>query len=155
MYTRHKYTTSAWRNTNTSHTRAPIDLHTVATTDIKTNMGHIYTSVVSRHPDTRGKNTILRISPPHISRSEEIHPDPLVAPLPNSEQIDHPFSNHTYTKSTPNHIHQHYAPLQHSHIPHTSSLRLHPHTHHIVTPGFVDRPRRSDCTVGPMDGEAG
>ena len=30
-----------------------------------------------------------------------------------------------------------------------------PHTHHIVTPGFVDRPRRSDCTAGQMDGEAG
>ena len=29
-------------------------------------------------------------------------------------------------------------PLQH---PHTSSLQLHPHTHHTVTPGFVDRPR--------------
>ena len=38
---------------------------------------------------------------------------------------------------------------------HTSSLQLHPHTHHIVTPGFVDRPRQSDCTAGQMDGEAG
>ena len=38
---------------------------------------------------------------------------------------------------------------------HTSSLQLHPHTHHIVAPGFVDRPRRSDCTAGQMDGEAG
>ena len=27
--------------------------------------------------------------------------------------------------------------------------------HHIVAPGFVDRPRRSDCTAGQMDGEAG
>ena len=27
--------------------------------------------------------------------------------------------------------------------------------HHIVTPGFVDRPRRSDCTAGQMYGEAG
>ena len=33
----------------------------------------------------------------------------------------------------------------------TSSLQL----HHIVTPGFVDRPRWSDCTAGQMDGEAG
>ena len=32
---------------------------------------------------------------------------------------------------------------------------LHPHTHHIVAPGFVDRPRRSDCTAGQIDGEAG
>ena len=34
-------------------------------------------------------------------------------------------------------------------------IQLHPHTHHIVTPGFVDRPRWSDCTAGQMDGEAG
>ena len=38
-------------------------------------------------------------------------PASLVAPLPNSEQINHPFSNHTYTKSTPNHIYHHYAPF--------------------------------------------
>ena len=44
---------------------------------------------------------------------------------------------------------------QHPHTRHTSSLQLHPHTHHIVAPGFVDRPRRSDCTAGQMDGEAG
>ena len=34
----------------------------------------------------------------------------LAAPLPNSEQINLPSSNHTYTTSTPNHIHHHYAP---------------------------------------------
>ena len=33
----------------------------------------------------------------------------LVAPLPNSEQTKLPSSNHTYTKSTPKHIHHHYA----------------------------------------------
>ena len=27
--------------------------------------------------------------------------------------------------------------------------------HHIVIPRFVDRPRRSDCTAGQIDGEAG
>ena len=27
--------------------------------------------------------------------------------------------------------------------------------HHIATPGFVDIPRRSDCTAGLLDGEAG
>ena len=32
---------------------------------------------------------------------------------------------------------------------------LHPHTHHIVTHGFVDRPSRSDCTDGQIYGEAG
>ena len=79
-------------------------------------------------------------------------PASLVAPLPSSEQTNLPSSNHTYTKSTPKHIHHHYAPSVTS--THTS-LQLHPHTHHIVAPGFVDRPRRSDCTAGQMDGEAG
>ena len=37
----------------------------------------------------------------------------------------------------------------------TLSLQLHPHAHHIVTPGFVNRPRRGDCSAGQMDGEAG
>ena len=37
----------------------------------------------------------------------------------NSEQTNHPSSNHTYTKSMPNHIHHHYALLQH---PHTHTI---------------------------------
>ena len=41
-----------------------------------------------------------------------------------------------------------------THTTHTS-IQLHPHTYHIVTLGSVDRPRRSDCTAGQMDGEAG
>ena len=73
-------------------------------------------------------------------------------PLPNTEQTNVPSSNHTYTKSTPNHIHHHYASLQH---PHTSYLQLHPHTHHTVTPGFGDRPRWSDGVAGHMERYAG
>ena len=48
-------------------TNIPTDPHTVTTTDIKTNMHHIHTSIVSRHLATRGNNTILRPPPPHIS----------------------------------------------------------------------------------------
>ena len=44
------------------------------TTDIKTNMRHIHTSIVSRNLATRGNNKILRTPPPHISSSEEILP---------------------------------------------------------------------------------
>ena len=44
----------------------------VTTTDIKTNMRHIHTSIVSMHLTTRGNNKILRTPPPHISISEEI-----------------------------------------------------------------------------------
>ena len=52
-------------------TNIPTDPHTVTTTDIKTNMRHIHTSIVSRHLATRGNNKILRTPPPHISSSEE------------------------------------------------------------------------------------
>ena len=45
------------------------------------------------------------------------------------------------------------CPLCNTHTRQTSSLQLHLHTHHIVTHGFVDRPRRSECTAGQMDGE--
>ena len=79
----------------------------------------------------------------------------LVATLPNSEEINNPSSKYTYTKSTPNHIHHHYAPsVTLTYTTHVSSSTA-PHTHHIVTPGFVDRHRRSDCTAGQMDGETG
>ena len=52
----------------------PTDLHTVTTRDIKTNVRHIHTYIVSRHLATRGNNKILRTPPPHISNSEEIPP---------------------------------------------------------------------------------
>ena len=55
-------------------TNIPTDPHTITTTDIKTNMRHIHTSIVSRHLATSGNNKILRTLPPHISSSEEILP---------------------------------------------------------------------------------
>ena len=55
-------------------TNIPTDPHTVTTTDIKTNMHHIHTSIVSMHLATRGNNKILRTPPPHTSISEEILP---------------------------------------------------------------------------------
>ena len=48
--------------------------HTVTTTDIKTNMRHIHTSIFSRHLATRGNTKILRTPPPNTSRSEETLP---------------------------------------------------------------------------------
>ena len=55
-------------------TNIPTDPHTVTTTDIKTNMRHIHTSIVSRHLATRCNNKILRTPPPHTSSPEEILP---------------------------------------------------------------------------------
>ena len=110
-------------------------------------MRHIHTSIVSRHLATRGNNKILCTPPPHISISEEILPCITRHTLAHLKQINHNSSNHIYTKSTPNHTHHHYAPfVTLTHMTHT--LQLHPHTHHIATPGFVDKPRRSDCTAG-------
>ena len=107
--------------------------HTVTTTDIKTSMCHIHTSIVSRHLATRGINKILRTLPPHISSSEERLPASLVAPLSNSEQTNLPSSNHTYTKSTPKHIHHHYAPSVTSthttHIIYSTAPTYAPHCH--------------------------
>ena len=86
------------------------------------NMRHIHTSIVSRHLATRGNRKILRTPPPHIKALKRYFPASLVAPLPNSEQTSLPSSNHTYTKSTPNRIHHHYAPsVTPTHTTHTIS----------------------------------
>ena len=55
-------------------TNITTDPHTVTTTDIKTKMHHIHTSIVSRHLATRRNNKILRTPPPHISSYEEVLP---------------------------------------------------------------------------------
>ena len=47
---------------------------TITTTDIKANLCHIHTSLVSRHQATRHNNKLLRTPPRHISSSEEILP---------------------------------------------------------------------------------
>ena len=74
----HTATLEGWKNTifNNGHytTNIPTDPHTITTTDIKTNMHHIHTSIVSMHLATRGNNKILCTPPPHISSSEEILP---------------------------------------------------------------------------------
>ena len=86
------------------------------------NMRHIHTSIVSMHLATRGNNKILRTPPPHISSSDEILPASLVAAVPNLEQINHPSTNHIFTKSMTNHTHHHYA----------ASVTL-THTTHIIS----------------------
>ena len=80
--------------------------------DIKTNRCQIHTSIVSMHLATRGYNKILRTALLHISSSESIlHRITRRTIGANSEQINHPSSNHTYTKSTPKHIHHCCAPF--------------------------------------------
>ena len=105
------------------------------------------------HLATRGKNKILRTPPPHTSSSEERLPcltRPTRAQLRTNKS---PFLKSYLHKVDAKTHHHHYAPSVT--LTHTTSLQLHPHTHHIVTPGFVDRTRRSVCTAGQIDGEAG
>ena len=56
-------------------------------------------------------NKILRISPPRIISSEEILPRLTCCTLAQPEQINLPFSTHTYTTLTLNHIHNPIPPL--------------------------------------------
>ena len=96
-------------------------------------MRHIHTSIVSRHLATRGNNKILRTPLPHTSSSEERLPASLVAPLPNPEQTNLLSSNHTYTKSTPKHIHHHYAPsVTSTHTTHIISSTAPTYAPHII-----------------------
>ena len=101
------------------------------------------------HLATRGNNKILRTPPPHISSSEEIFPRLTLAQFrTNKSPFLKSYLHKVDAKSHPSPL----CPLCNTH---TSSLQLHSNTHHIVTPGFVDRPPRSDCTACQMDGEAG
>ena len=137
-------------------TNIPTDPHTVTTTDIKTNMCHIQTSIVSMHLSARGNNKILRTPPPHNSSSEEILPRLTRRTLAQLRTNKSPFLKsylHKVDAKT------HPSPL-------CPLCNIHTHdTHHLFNcthirttlspPGFVDRPRRSDSTAGQMDGEAG
>ena len=84
------------------HNKLPTYPHTVTTTDIKTNMRHIHIFIVSRYLATRGNNKILRTSPPRLTH-RTLRPIHITNKLLT-------FSNHTYTTSTTNPIHHHYAP---------------------------------------------
>ena len=128
-------------------TNVPTDPHTVTTTDIKTNMHHIHTSIVYRQLVTRDNNTILRAPPPHFSSSREIFTRLIHRTLHQLRTNKSPFLisylHKVGAKSHPSPL----CPLCNTHTRHTSSPQMHPHTHHIVTSGFVGRPRRSDYTA--------
>ena len=78
---------------------------------------------------------ILRTPSPRISISEEIFPRLTLRSLAQ--------------------LRTHKSPFLKSYTQHTSCHQLYPHTHHIITTGFEDIPRRSDGTAGQVDGEAG
>ena len=90
------------------------------------------------HLATRGNNTILRTPTPRISSSEEKSP----------RLTRHTLAQHRTTKSSVLKSYLHKVnvksypsplfPLCNTHIHNTSSRQLRPHTHHIVTPGFLE-----------------
>ena len=96
-------------------------------------MRHIHTSIVSRHLATRGNNKCCAHLHHTLAVLKRDLPASLVAPLPNSEQTNLPSSNHTYTKSTPKHIHHHDAPSVSStyttHIISSTEPTYAPHCH--------------------------
>ena len=150
--TQHTSTLQGQKNTIFNNgrytTNISTDPHTVTTTDIKTNMRHIHTSIVSRHLATRGNNKILRTPPPHISSSKVRLPRLTRRTLAQLGTNKSP-----YLKS---YLHKVDAKTYPSPLCPLCNIHTHDtYTHYIVTPGFVDRPRRSDCTAGQMDGKGG
>ena len=138
-------------------TNIPTDSHIITTTDIKTNMRHIHTSIVSRHLATRGNNKTLRTPPPHISSSEERLPRLTRRTLAQFRTNKSPFLKSYLHKVDAKSITSitTLPPLHHPHTRHTPSLQLQPHTYHTVTPGFVDRPSWSDGVAGQIESYAG
>ena len=117
-------------NNGSYTTNIPTYPQTITTTYIKTNMRQVHTSIVSSDLATRGNNKILCTPPPHIMSSEEILPRLTRRTLACSTQniINHPSSNHIYTKSMQNHIHHRYAPfVTLTHTTHTISSTAHTH----------------------------
>ena len=73
-------------------------------------MRHIHTSIVSRHLAQEVITKYCAHLHHTLAALKRYFPASLVVPLPSSEQTNLPSSNHTCTKSTPKHIHHHYAP---------------------------------------------
>ena len=116
-------------------------------------MGHIHTYIVSKFLATSGNKKILRTPPPHTSSSEERLHRLTRRTLAQLRTNKSPFLK-SYLHKVDAKTHQ--SPLFplcniHTHDTH----HLFNCTHNIVTPVFVDRPRRSDCIAVQMDGEAG
>ena len=111
-------------------------------------MRHIHTSIVSRHLPTRGNHKILRTYPPHNISFEDILPcitrHTLAQLRTNKSPFLKSYLHKVHAKSHPLPI----CPL--CNIRTQDTHQLHPHTHHIVTPAFVDKPHWNDCTAGQM-----
>ena len=119
-------------------------------------MRHIHTSIVSRHLATKGNNKILCTPPPHTSSSEERLPRLTRRTLAQLRTNKSPFLKSYLHKVNAKTHPSPLCPLCNIHTHDTHHLFNCIHIRTTLSPaGFVDRPRRSDCTAGQMDGEAG
>ena len=132
--------------------------HTVTTTDIKqTGTVYIYTYIYC--PYAYPHDAIIKYCA-HLYNSSlaALKRDFLaspVAPLPYSIRTnDSPFIK-SYLHKVDAELHK--SPLCHlckTHIHNRHNIIRHPHAHHFANPGFVDKPRRGDCTADLMVGDA-
>ena len=118
-------------------------------------MHHIHTSIVSRHLATRSNNKILRTPPSYISSSKERLPRLICRTLAQLRTNKYPFLKSYLHKVDAITHPSPLCPLCNTHTRHIPSLQLQPHTHHSVTPEFVNRPCWSDGAVGQMERYAG
>ena len=119
-------------------------------------MRHIHTSIVSRQLATRGNNKILRTPPPHNSSSEERLPRltrrTLAQLRPNKSPLLKSYLRKVDAKTHPSPL----CPLCNIHTHDTHHLFNCTHIRTTLSPlDLWTDPRRSDCTAGHMDGEAG
>ena len=108
---------------------------------------------VSKHLATRGNNKLLR-TPPHICSSEERLSRLTRRTFAQLRTNKSPSLKSYLHKVNAKHFHLYYAPsVTSTHMTHIISSTAPTYLPHC--PGFVDRPRRSNCIAGQMDGEAG
>ena len=103
MHTRHKHTTSAWRNTHTSHTRALTELH-ASQYKQKTHIHHTrYTNIQHTSKPQCQKNTIFDNDryttnihrPPHSHYYTQNHTCAMYCLVSSSEEILSRLTRHT------------------------------------------------------------
>ena len=118
-----------------------------------------YTYIVSSHLATIGNNKILREPPPRISSSAEILHRITRRTLAQLRTNNSPFlKSYLHKVDAQTHPTPLFPSVTSSHTTHiisSTAPTYAPHCHHIVTPGFVDRPHWSDEAAGQMEREAG
>ena len=115
-------------------TNIPKDPHTITKTDIKTNICHVHTYIVSKHLATRDNNKILRTPLPHIINSEEILPRltyrTLAQPRRNKSPFLKSYLHKVDAKSHPSPL----CPLCNTHTHDTHHLFNFTHIHTTLSP---------------------